>query len=252
MIETQFNRTVKVFRSDNAQEYNDKSFLSFLDSHGTLPQRSCPYTSQQNGRAERKHRHILDVVRTLLISASLPERFWGEAALTAVYTINLIPSPTTHNKSPLSFSMVTPLTTHLFRFLVVLALSLFLLMNAQSSSLVLVTVVSLVMVHLKKVFAAIIPFLIAFMSPVMLSFGNIILSRVFSSFLCPFPLSLPFLLIFSSFSILNLWRILRHRLPLQTTHLQFSPRHMTCLSWILWHHPLLSLLLVPNFIVSLW
>ena len=52
MIETQFNRIVKVFRSDNAQEYNDKSFLSFLDSHDTLPQRSCPYTSQQNGRAE--------------------------------------------------------------------------------------------------------------------------------------------------------------------------------------------------------
>ena len=37
MIETQFNRIVKVFRSDNAQEYNDKSFLSFLNSHGTLP-----------------------------------------------------------------------------------------------------------------------------------------------------------------------------------------------------------------------
>ena len=100
MIDTQFNRTVKVFRSDNAQEYNDKSFLSFLDSHGTLLQRSCPYTSQQNGRVERKYRHILDVVRTLLISASLPERFWGEVALTAVYTINRIPSPTTHNKSP--------------------------------------------------------------------------------------------------------------------------------------------------------
>ena len=52
MIETQFNHTVKVFRSDNAQEYNEKSFLSILDSHGTLPQRSCPYTSQQNGCAE--------------------------------------------------------------------------------------------------------------------------------------------------------------------------------------------------------
>ena len=37
MIETQFNRTVKVFQSNNAQEYNNKSFLSFLDSHGTLP-----------------------------------------------------------------------------------------------------------------------------------------------------------------------------------------------------------------------
>ena len=63
MIETQFNRTVKVFRSDNAQEYNDKSFLSFLDSHSTLPQRYCPYTSQQNGRAER------NIVTFLMLSA---------------------------------------------------------------------------------------------------------------------------------------------------------------------------------------
>uniref|UniRef100_A0A2N9HB81 Integrase catalytic domain-containing protein n=1 Tax=Fagus sylvatica TaxID=28930 RepID=A0A2N9HB81_FAGSY len=85
---------------DNAQEYHDKSFLSILDSNGTLPHYSCPYTSQQNGRAECKLRHILDVVRTLLIFASIPERFWGEAALTAVYTINRIPSPTTHKKSP--------------------------------------------------------------------------------------------------------------------------------------------------------
>ena len=100
MIETQFNRTVKIFRSDNAQEYNDKSFLSFLDNHGTVPQRSCPYTSQKNGHVERKYRHILDVVRTLLISSSLSEHFWGEVAFTTMYTINRIPSPTTHNKSP--------------------------------------------------------------------------------------------------------------------------------------------------------
>ena len=51
MIEIQFNHIVKVFQS-NAQEYNDKSFLSFLDSYGTLTQRSCPYTSQLNGHAD--------------------------------------------------------------------------------------------------------------------------------------------------------------------------------------------------------
>ena len=147
--------------------------------------------------------------------------------------------------------MVKLLTTPFFGFLVMLALALFLLMNKPSSSLVLVSVVSLVMVYLKRGFAAMIPFLIAFVSPVMLSFGNIVLSRIFSSFLRPLPLSLPFLLIFSSLSILNLWRILRHRLPLQTTHLQICPWHMTCLSWILWHHPLLSLLLVLNFVVPL-
>ena len=113
----------------------------------------------------------------------------------------------------LSFFVVKLLTTPPFGFLVVLALSLFLLMNEQSSSLVLVSVVSLVMVCLKRGgFAAIIPFLITIVHSVMLSFGNIVLSRVFSSFLHLFPQSLPFLLIFSSFSILNLWRILQHRL----------------------------------------
>ena len=77
---------------------------------------------------------------------------------------------------PLSFFMVKLLTTPPFGFLVVLALSFFLLMNKQSSSLILVSVVSLVMVCLKRGFAAMIPFLIAFVSPVMLSFGNIVLS----------------------------------------------------------------------------
>ena len=103
-----------------------------------------------------------------------------------------------------SFSMVKPLTTPFFGFLVMLALSLFLLMNEQSSNLVLVSVVSLVMVYLKRGFATIIPFHIAFLSPIMLSFGNIVFSGVFNSFLHPLPLSLPFLLIFSSLSILSL------------------------------------------------
>jgi hypothetical protein len=42
----------------------------------------------------------LDTVRTLFISPSLPKHFWGEAALTAVYTINRVPSATIHNKTP--------------------------------------------------------------------------------------------------------------------------------------------------------
>ena len=71
-----------------------------MDSNGILPHRSCPYNSQQNGRVECKLRHILNVVRTLLTSASIPERFWDEVSLTAVYTINRLLSPTTHKKSP--------------------------------------------------------------------------------------------------------------------------------------------------------
>jgi hypothetical protein len=100
MIQTQFSKAIKVLRRDNAMEYRDSKILSFLHEQGTLSEFSCPYTSQQNGRAERKHRHILDSVRAMLISASCPERAWGEAALTAVHVINRLPSSVIGNVSP--------------------------------------------------------------------------------------------------------------------------------------------------------
>jgi hypothetical protein len=92
MVQTQFSRTIKIFRSDNAMEYNEKSFQIFLKQNGTLSHRSCPYTSQQNGHAERKHRHILDIVRALLISASLPERFWVRP-LSLLFTLLIVSLP---------------------------------------------------------------------------------------------------------------------------------------------------------------
>ena len=100
MIRTQFSCPIKTLRTDNALEYKDSTLLSFLSQQGTLVQRSCPHTSQQNGRAERKHRHILESVRALLLSASCHENFCGEAALTSVYTINRLPSYVFQNTSP--------------------------------------------------------------------------------------------------------------------------------------------------------
>lgn len=99
-IQTQFGQSIKVFCSNNAKEYKETEFLKFLRQNGTISHRSCPGTSQQNGRAERKHRHILDTVRSLLISASCPQRFLGEVALTTVYTINRVASPVIGNQSP--------------------------------------------------------------------------------------------------------------------------------------------------------
>ena len=70
-----------------------------LHQFGTVPHSSCPSTSQQNGRDECKLRHILDVVRATTIAASTPSPFWGEAVLTAVYTINRCPSPIDQNQT---------------------------------------------------------------------------------------------------------------------------------------------------------
>ncbi|CAL9232581.1 unnamed protein product, partial [Arabidopsis halleri] len=61
---------------------------------------SCPYTSQQNGRAERTLRTINNLVRTFLHQASLPLSYWVEALNTAVHTINLLPSSVINNQVP--------------------------------------------------------------------------------------------------------------------------------------------------------
>jgi hypothetical protein len=53
---------------------------------------SCPHAHQQNGSAERKHRHIVEVGLALLANASMPLKFWDEAFLTATFLINLLPS----------------------------------------------------------------------------------------------------------------------------------------------------------------
>ena len=72
MIETQFSKPIKVFRSNNAQEYKAHEFTSILHQFGIVPHSSCAGTSQQNGRVECKLRHILDVVRATTIVASTP------------------------------------------------------------------------------------------------------------------------------------------------------------------------------------
>jgi hypothetical protein len=53
---------------------------------------SCPYTSPQNGKAEYIIRTINNAIRTLLIQASLPGRYWAEGLHTAVYLLNRLPT----------------------------------------------------------------------------------------------------------------------------------------------------------------
>jgi len=99
-LKTHFSAHTKILRSDSGGEYMSNAFQSFLQNEGILSQRSCPSTPQQNGVAERKNRHLLDVVRTLLLESFVPLRFWCEALSTAVHLINQSPSPTLYNVSP--------------------------------------------------------------------------------------------------------------------------------------------------------
>jgi hypothetical protein len=49
---------------------------------------SCPYTSPQNGKAERIIHSVNNVIRTLLIQDSLPRHYWAEGLHTATYLLN--------------------------------------------------------------------------------------------------------------------------------------------------------------------
>ncbi|KAI5352788.1 hypothetical protein L3X38_005680 [Prunus dulcis] len=63
---------------------------------------SCPHTLEQNGLAERKHRRISEMARTLLVSSGVPLKYWVEAMLTSVYLINCLPTAVLQWDSPFS------------------------------------------------------------------------------------------------------------------------------------------------------
>ncbi|KAJ9540269.1 hypothetical protein OSB04_026775 [Centaurea solstitialis] len=96
----QFKTDIQLFQCDNGREFNNQPFLDFFKTHGIKIRFSCPYTSPQNGKVERTIRTINNTLRTSLIQASLPPKFWVEALLSSVHTFNLLPSTTIQYKTP--------------------------------------------------------------------------------------------------------------------------------------------------------
>ncbi|KAL1206309.1 Retrovirus-related Pol polyprotein from transposon TNT 1-94 [Cardamine amara subsp. amara] len=99
-VTNHFNANIKVLRSDNGGEYTSNTFKAHLANHGILHQTSCPYTPQQNGVAERKNRHLMEVARSMMFHKNMPRRFWGDAVMTACYLINRTPTKVLNDISP--------------------------------------------------------------------------------------------------------------------------------------------------------
>ncbi|KAL6527326.1 hypothetical protein OROGR_016416 [Orobanche gracilis] len=89
-VKTQHSAVVKCFRADLGGEYTYGNLSDLFVADGTVHQSSCTDTPQQNGVAERKHQHIVETARSMLLSAKVPSEFWGEAILTSVHLINRI------------------------------------------------------------------------------------------------------------------------------------------------------------------
>jgi hypothetical protein len=100
MVENQFGSKIKIFQCDGGGEFSLHDFLSHLQLCGIVQHVSCPGTPEQNGVAERKHRHIIETGLTMLFHVRLPKNLWIEAFMTAVYLINHLPSSTLGMTTP--------------------------------------------------------------------------------------------------------------------------------------------------------
>jgi histone deacetylase 1/2 len=98
-VERLLNHKIIHVQSDWGGEY--LKLNKFFDDIGISHRVSCPHTHQQNGRAERKHRHLVETGLTLLAHASMPFRFWSDAFVTASFLINRTPSRVINMQTPL-------------------------------------------------------------------------------------------------------------------------------------------------------
>ena len=90
-VQMQFSSSIHYLQSDNGREFSNASLRLFYSKQGTVFHLSCPYTSQQNRKAESILRTLNDSMRTLLLQASLPYHFWVEALTTATFLLNRQP-----------------------------------------------------------------------------------------------------------------------------------------------------------------
>jgi len=105
-IQTQFETVIKVIRSDNRNEFFMTNF--FFINKGIIHQTSCVNTPQQNSIIERKHGHLLNVARALIIQSHLSKIYWSYFVIHVAHIINMLPTPTLNDFSPHEMLYKTP------------------------------------------------------------------------------------------------------------------------------------------------
>ena len=86
-------------RTDGA--FDSAAWRTYLGRNGITHEPTAPYSSAQNGLAERAIRTTIDDVRTLLRDSGLGHSYWAEAAAYSIDTRNLIPSRRHPGRIPL-------------------------------------------------------------------------------------------------------------------------------------------------------
>ena len=100
-IENKTGNKVKYFRTDNGTEFDNKRVSEYLAEKGITHEKTAPYTSKGNGRAERMIRTLKESTNAMLIQSGLPESYWSFAIRMASFNHNRTGrSPFLQSKTP--------------------------------------------------------------------------------------------------------------------------------------------------------
>lgn len=86
--------------SDNAPEYIAGAVRDMCQVMGIVQDPSCPYTAEQNGRAERMNRHLLEKSVAIRSESKILVDKWPFIVRMAEFVINRLPCQTLGWKSP--------------------------------------------------------------------------------------------------------------------------------------------------------
>ena len=75
MVENQTGRKLKCLRTDNRGKFKSEEFVKFFRERGIRREYTAPYSSEQNGIAERMNRTIQERVVSMLQHSGLSDGF---------------------------------------------------------------------------------------------------------------------------------------------------------------------------------
>lgn len=86
--------------TDRGGELTSKEFQEFCEENGINRPLTFSRSLQQNGVVERKNKTILDMSQSMLKNKKLPEEFWDEVVVYAVYLSNRSSTRSVWGKTP--------------------------------------------------------------------------------------------------------------------------------------------------------
>jgi transposase InsO family protein len=98
--ETQTSKRLRILHSDRGGEYIAASVKEILNQRGIEHHLTMPGSPQQNGKAERFNRTILDKAMAILHTSGLSSGFWEYAISAAVHIYNRSPSRNLQWRTP--------------------------------------------------------------------------------------------------------------------------------------------------------